>query len=239
MGRVGIRILTDPAGAVSNCTVEESSGSAILDKQTCDIMRQRAKFKPALDQQGKAVAGEFRQRIEWQIAEDRLPSDPWVSRTIITFAPDGQPLSCRMELEGAMKPPSGTAPPDCSAEDIAAVPRKMADLPEAVGTLILEQSFAKRRIPPPPVPAGDVLVSRQVMSLAINKNGHLTSCKVIERSGAGKDTDACATIEEEYVPRPGPDGWPMAFTAIETVSVYVRVEKVAIGASAARGVSGR
>lgn len=231
-GKVGILVHVDAGGAVRDCIVEESSGSAILDKKTCALMRQRAKFKPAVDAQGRATTGEFRTRIVWAIAEDsRMPSDPWTSRTIITFTPDGRPLSCRRELEGALKPAPGTAAPACSPDELTGIPRKIGDLPGAIGTLVIEESFTNRRVRAP-LAVGDLLVSRQVVSLDINADGHLTSCKIIERSGAAPDSDACATIDKEYLPRPGPDGWPIAFTAIETISVYVRVEKVALAVRA-------
>jgi|tagenome__1003787_1003787.scaffolds.fasta_scaffold20988900_12 TonB family protein len=226
-GRVGVLIRTDATGAVIDCTVEESSASPILDKQTCELARTRAKFKPALDRQGRATAGEYRTRISWKIEEDRTPSDPWVSRTVIDFAPDGRPLSCRIELEGAMKPTAGTAPPACPSDPLARVPRKFGDLPGALASVIVEQRFADRRGLAPSVPAGDILVARQVIDLEIDATGQLTSCKAIEGSDKDSSYDPCEEIERTYVPRQGVGGKPVPFKARETISLYVRVQRLA------------
>ena len=45
----------------------ETSGSAVLDAMTCIVLRQRAKFKPARDVDGKPVHSYYDQRVTWQI----------------------------------------------------------------------------------------------------------------------------------------------------------------------------
>jgi TonB family protein len=227
-GTVGVLLRVGPSGTVSDCIVEQSSGYAVLDKQTCDVLRQRAKFMPALDREARPTSGEYRARIEWKIADDWTPSDPWVLRTVINFAPDGRPISCRLELEGAMKPPAGQATPPCDADAMASVPVKVADLPSAIATLVMEQSFAIGRVPVRPLAAGNVLVLRQVVSLDIDAEGKLTSCKVVEQTEDGPQADACTDVDKEYVPRKGPNGKPAPFHATETILLYVRVEKVAL-----------
>ncbi|QIL02544.1 energy transducer TonB [Sphingomonas sinipercae] len=64
-GTVGARLVIDSGGRVSQCIVEQSSGSAILDTTTCDIFRKRAKFPPAAE----ATTGErtFSQSVRWQL----------------------------------------------------------------------------------------------------------------------------------------------------------------------------
>jgi hypothetical protein len=49
------RVSVSETGTVTDCTVVASSGSDLLDWQTCDKLRQRARFEPALDSAGRAV----------------------------------------------------------------------------------------------------------------------------------------------------------------------------------------
>lgn len=233
-GQVGIAIRTDPKGAITDCVVEETSKSKVLDKQTCEIVRKRAKFKPALDRQGRAAAGEYRSRIVWKIEDELTPSDPWAVRWVTNYAPDGRTLSCRMEFEGAMTPQPGTTPPACDADAPPNAAPKVADLPGAIGTLVIEERFVPGRLSAPSIPEGDILVSRQVISLEVDVDGNLTSCKVVESSGSAAADDPCSQVDKKYSLHKGLDGKPAPFSAIEIITLYVRVEKVALGKGDAR-----
>jgi len=65
---VSLTIGTD--GRVSGCTVSSSSGSSSLDSATCRVIRSRARFTPAKDQNGNPLPGTFQQRIRWVLPED-------------------------------------------------------------------------------------------------------------------------------------------------------------------------
>ena len=134
-----------------------------------------------------------------------------------------------MEFEGAMMPPPGTTPASCDVNAPPNAAPKGADLPEAIGTLVIEERFAPGRLSAPSIPAGDVLVSRQVMSLEVDVHGNLTSCKVVESSGAAAADDPCSQVDKKYIVHKGLDGEPAPFTAIEIVTLYARVEKIALG----------
>jgi len=54
-GTVQARLDINARGRVERCSVIRSSGSASLDQVTCDVLRQRARFAPAHDANGKAV----------------------------------------------------------------------------------------------------------------------------------------------------------------------------------------
>jgi TonB family protein len=66
-GRVGFSVMVTPQGAVGECSVTQSSGHAILDEATCDTLRSRAHFKPALDINGRPVSGTYSDNINWMI----------------------------------------------------------------------------------------------------------------------------------------------------------------------------
>ncbi len=56
-----------PDGRVSDCIVTESSGSTSLDRVTCEIIRQRARFKPTLDADGKAIVSHETGKVRWNL----------------------------------------------------------------------------------------------------------------------------------------------------------------------------
>jgi len=69
-GDVGFRLDVTAEGTVSDCQVVESSGSALLDGATCRIMRARARFTPARNSAGQAVADTVSARVRWVLPAD-------------------------------------------------------------------------------------------------------------------------------------------------------------------------
>lgn len=54
-GRVQFLLLIDEHGKVAACHVLQASGVPVLDGMGCQVIAQRAKFTPALDQRGKPI----------------------------------------------------------------------------------------------------------------------------------------------------------------------------------------
>ena len=67
-GTTSLEVLVDDKGAVADCSVTGTSGIATIDAQSCAIITDRAKFKPALDLQGKPARSSFSQKITWRVA---------------------------------------------------------------------------------------------------------------------------------------------------------------------------
>ena len=59
------RLRVGPDGNVDACTVNVSSGSAILDDAACRLMRERARFSPARVRIGNAFSDDHWGRIDW------------------------------------------------------------------------------------------------------------------------------------------------------------------------------
>jgi len=57
-------------GSVSNCHVTRSSGLPSLDAQTCRLITERFRFRPARDAQGRAVPGNIIELHGWDPAPD-------------------------------------------------------------------------------------------------------------------------------------------------------------------------
>jgi len=68
-GVVGINVAIGTDGRVTGCEVTASSGSSQLDQATCRLYARRARFQPALDDDGQPTPSHHSDRIRWQIPE--------------------------------------------------------------------------------------------------------------------------------------------------------------------------
>lgn len=66
-GLVRFTLTIDPGGRVIGCVITQSSGSSVLDSATCNIMRRRARYAPAMDANGNPVAGTIDQQLAWKL----------------------------------------------------------------------------------------------------------------------------------------------------------------------------
>lgn len=66
-GTTGFTVQVGANGRVTSCTVTRSSGSSDLDNTTCSLITRRARFKPATDGNGDAVASSWSSSVRWEI----------------------------------------------------------------------------------------------------------------------------------------------------------------------------
>ncbi|WP_162225084.1 TonB family protein [Erythrobacter sp. SG61-1L] len=64
-GLVGYVFHVSPEGKVTHCTVLQSSGDDRIDAKICDLVVQRAKFRPAGNPEGQPVQGTYSTRLYW------------------------------------------------------------------------------------------------------------------------------------------------------------------------------
>lgn len=64
-GITSVVVLVDEKGAVRDCMVDGTSGIATLDAMTCIVVRERARFKPAVGEDGRPVRSYLMQRVRW------------------------------------------------------------------------------------------------------------------------------------------------------------------------------
>ncbi len=69
-GRVVYDVDVSATGVPMRCTVSESSGSAVLDRHTCDIVMQRTAYIPASNGAGGTARGVYRGSINWRLEND-------------------------------------------------------------------------------------------------------------------------------------------------------------------------
>jgi protein TonB len=66
-GVVSLSVQVGSDGRVTGCAVTASSGSGALDTAACRLYQRRARFDPARDDAGNAVATSYSDRVRWQL----------------------------------------------------------------------------------------------------------------------------------------------------------------------------
>jgi TonB family protein len=101
-GRVSFEVDVDPEGRPTACRIALSSGSAILDQKTCDIVMSRAKFKPA-KRHGIPVSSHYSESTVWRIAKGVMMGTGYIA-TIVDFSTD--PPTCTIAKKGDIGGPT-------------------------------------------------------------------------------------------------------------------------------------
>lgn len=69
-GSVRARLAIGTDGTVTGCSIVESSGSATLDRATCNVLKGRARFTPARDSSGRAASDSYlTPAIVWKLVD--------------------------------------------------------------------------------------------------------------------------------------------------------------------------
>lgn len=66
-GTVAVAFVVDAQGAATQCRVTSTSGYRSLDIATCQLIERRARYSPARDGQGRAIASTQTLRFRWEI----------------------------------------------------------------------------------------------------------------------------------------------------------------------------
>ncbi|MEO6716180.1 MAG: energy transducer TonB [Novosphingobium sp.] len=69
-GTASFRVAVGPDGRVTDCQITGSSGHADLDAATCENVRRRARFAPAMDGEGNPTTGTYSNRVRWVIPKE-------------------------------------------------------------------------------------------------------------------------------------------------------------------------
>ncbi|GAB5486523.1 MAG: hypothetical protein Pars2KO_00930 [Parasphingorhabdus sp.] len=98
-GRSSFRLTISVGGKVKSCTITDSSGFAALDEQTCRLLMANGSFRPALDENGKPIEGEWRSAVRWTLPEQfTFPfRAERTIRIILIQEKDGVISSCKVE----------------------------------------------------------------------------------------------------------------------------------------------
>ncbi len=69
-GRTAFRLSIGADGRVTDCNVTSSSGSSALDATTCSLLKRRARYTPARDDNGNATTDTASGSITWRLPEE-------------------------------------------------------------------------------------------------------------------------------------------------------------------------
>lgn len=111
-GRVSLHLQITAEGRVSACSITETSGSLSLDSTSCSAAKHRARFLPARDAQGRAIAGDYLAGLSFGIGDHQpLPLIPMTlrvkvlppgytrpARAQVWFGPDGHAVQCETTI---------------------------------------------------------------------------------------------------------------------------------------------
>lgn len=182
-GTVAIRLEISATGEIVSCSVTESSGSKLLDEATCRIMSERARFVPARDAKGRAVADSFNSRIVWRLPDDGGPPLQTAMRGIINIweaTAAGRQRSCRSELH--FDTGDRINVDQCIALDakfVVAAATYLKARPEEVLTLRLENRWLLDPVLPFDLPATNrgELLARAEGEYRLNDDLSVQSCR--------------------------------------------------------------
>lgn len=74
-GRVTVLYVVERDGRVSDCDVVGSSGNRQLDQWTCQLIRERFRFRPSLDGRGRPIPALIRENHYWETYQEPPEQD--------------------------------------------------------------------------------------------------------------------------------------------------------------------
>ena len=237
-GTVNVLVKVDESGRVADCTVEESSGSAALDVQTCRLFWLRAKFAPARNEAGKPVVSAYSRRITWRLEGEGMPVGLWTSRSVMEFDAKGV-ATCRLEFEGILKDRMREEYPDYGkygcAEIFGELPVLAASQSAkgAAGTVVFEQKL----IPGeqlPSIPSGKIagkLLFQTLLHLEIGADGKLTKCMQVQSEGEYPMPQPCQAFPKVFRKPVGKDRKPASVKATGILTYYTTIDLASAGRS--------
>ena len=97
-GLTTARVSVDAAGRLTECRIEQSSGSAIIDRETCAALRAKARFAPGLDANARRINSTLLVRVEWVMPKASiLPFKDSGMRIVLAYDAKGKGRSCGVE----------------------------------------------------------------------------------------------------------------------------------------------
>ncbi|MEO1044585.1 MAG: energy transducer TonB [Pseudomonadota bacterium] len=71
-GDIEAELFVSDDGKVTGCDIIKSSGDSRLDMATCRLLRKRARFKPALDEQRQPISASYIYSYSWRLPPPSL-----------------------------------------------------------------------------------------------------------------------------------------------------------------------
>ena len=214
---VSVRVGRD--GLVESCKIRKSSGYVALDEQSCAVFRARARFEPARDRSGRAMASTYERPMTWRLegtAPATLPRQAWLIRATL-FVSENKILDCKAEAIGISELPP-ICPPAPANKEKATEP--------VIGEMITTSHFVplpydKAKIPPNASDA--TFVAQQISELTIDADGLVSRCVAMKFNGeVDPKADFCRVANGYRFDPTTPGSPPLTATLVTTGYVKKR-----------------
>lgn len=199
-GTVRVTLEVDADGRPTACAIAKSSEFPILDSTTCDLLMQRARFKPARDDKGNAVAGDHSQNVRWEIPAP-TPVEFVSGMLVATFrlSPDNVVVDCKGEVFGGL--------PDWMEKRLCEGVASQMGGPRTEGLETIRFALSHSLSDTPyliePGPDWGTLIARQTTRFEINSQGEVDNCRVTAAIGDLPPGGSCAMLSRDtYVVEP-------------------------------------
>ena len=90
-GKVGFHLVIEPDGSLGTCQVKQSSGSAALDSETCELILRYGRLQPVRNAEGRAVRAVQNGFINWKLPVNA----PRVASAAASKGPDPDRVICK------------------------------------------------------------------------------------------------------------------------------------------------
>jgi hypothetical protein len=146
-------------------------------------------------------------------------SAPWWEKLVVTVGEEGETRACLYETSDD---PGQRKPCDVEGMVSANVP---AGLPEQVTRITFERRFSPAAsLADGEVAAGDSLLGKSVLALAIDGEGRVRGCKVVATGGMKPDYGCAEAAAEKFEASTGAQAAVAAKVATLTILVYAHEE---------------
>ncbi len=147
---------------------------------------------------------------------------PWWEKLVLTVGDEGAPQSCLYETSlepGATK--------ECDVVDEGNPAQASAAMPEQMTRITFERRFSPvASLADSEVAAGDTLLGKSVLALAIDKQGRVRGCKVVATGGTEPDYSCKEAAAEKFEASATSEVKPLRVATL-TILVYARQEQIA------------
>ena len=190
-GTVAVVLDVTPEGRVGACHVEQSSDVAALDEGTCSLLQRRARFTPALDQYGHAIADHYRQRVRWTLPRSAYKSS--IQGATIGFSRNAKAATCELDETNG----SDDAP-DCDklTAMVSIMWTESGHRGSMAGRTVRIEHRADIDMASPLVSLSQgpwSRVWREVAQFRVRPDGRLVECHIIGDDKARDPLDLCGT----------------------------------------------
>ena len=223
-GHATAEFIVDVSGRVTNCRITATSGSAALDRTTCEIIKQRFQFEPARNSSGGAIATTMTRNVRWVLPDDEPGSAPFEAPPVAFVAG-----AIRITLGGVVQ-----ERPRCAVEMFGSTFEShrtlqcygmeqvdIAQLGAAPVRMITTVRLlpAGQRLPTIPDVAGATLVASSAATIEVDADGRLRQCTPVVTANDIGQGSVCDVFPQGS-PLFAPDSGVATRRAAYTVEVH-------------------